>query len=47
MKHQFKFKKNCLTEVVRRAQSGEDTGEELQSDLDLSAVTVPEHNTEL
>lgn len=35
-----KYKQLNLTEVVRRAQSGEDAGEELQTDLDLRAVAV-------
>lgn len=37
-----------LTEVVRRSERREDTGEELQTDLDLSAVAVParSHNEE-
>lgn len=30
-----------LTEVVWRSQRGEDTGEELQTDLDLGTVAVP------
>lgn len=30
-----------LTEVVRRSQRRENTGEELQTHLDLSAVAVP------
>lgn len=34
-------KGRALTEVVRRAQRGEDTGEELQTDLDLCTVAVP------
>lgn len=32
---------NVLTEVVGRSQSGEDAGEELQTDLDLRTVAVP------
>ena len=32
---------NILTEVVWRSQSGEDAGEELQTDLDLRTVAVP------
>lgn len=30
-----------LTEVVWRSQCGENTGEELQTDLDLRTVAVP------
>lgn len=30
-----------LTEVVWRSQCGENTGEELQTDLDLCTVAVP------
>ena len=40
--------KLSLTEVVWRSQRGEDTGEELQADLDLRTVavaaTTEEHN---